>query len=86
MKADMDKARRAGSLPSEMQNERENVKQSMSYAVHFHEGGGGLNDMQKLGDRKKKETISKEENTARWEPVATKTHKWTAYVCKKNRN
>ena len=49
--ADMDTARRAEWLASEMQDEREKENQSIQNAVHVHEGGGELNDLQKLEDR-----------------------------------
>ena len=55
-----------------MQDEREKVKQSIKYAVHVHEGGGELNDTQKL-----------ENPRARWEQVAAKPQEGAAYVRKK---
>ena len=53
MEGDMDRARRAELLPRELKVvERQQVKQCIPYSAHFHAGGGELNGVQKLEDRK----------------------------------
>ena len=49
--ADLDRASRAECLASEMQGERDKVKQGIKYAALFHEHQGELDDIGSLKER-----------------------------------
>ena len=78
---DMDNARLAEWSAGEVQDERDKVKQSIQCAVHVHEIGGALNDMQKLEDPTHVENNFQKRRAPMWEHVATTWHEGTAYVC-----
>ena len=59
MEADKDKAQRAEWSAGEMQDEREKEQQSIKHAVHIHDRGGELGDMQNLKTEGKKISTSK---------------------------
>ena len=64
---------RAEWLASEMQDERQKVKHSIQYAVHFHEGGGEVNDMEKLEVRTQEQNNFRIRRAARCEHAAAKS-------------
>ena len=58
-------------------------KQNINCAVFFHVGGGELNDMQELEERKQEKINFKRRRVEIWKQIAGKTQVGTTYVCEK---
>ena len=82
--ADLDRASRAECLASEMQGERDKVKQGIKYAALFHEHQGELDDIGSLKrERKDRAIFNSKKKAARWQHDAAGKQEGSAYVCKR---